>query len=67
MTRRLQPLLHVKKGLRAISFHAGVGVGLAVVGIYLAVISRHWLAAAALLAAAILMASVPLRLPRVRR
>lgn len=67
MTRRLQPLLHVKKGLRAISFHAGVGVGLAVVGMYLAVVSRHWLAAVALLVAAMLIASIPLRLPRVRR
>jgi hypothetical protein len=67
MTSRPWSVLNVKKGLRAISFHAGVGVGLLLVGIYLAVISHRWFAVAALVVVAIVVGSIPLCLPRVRK
>lgn len=66
MAHRFLAPFKVKKGLRAISFHAGLGAGLLAVGAYLAAINHHWLATAVFIIAAMAIASIPLRLPRIR-
>lgn len=49
---------------RFVSFDVGVIVGLLAVGAYLAIHSRHWIAAAFLLLAMVWTALVPLKLRR---
>ncbi len=64
MTPRLFSGIRVKKGLKAISFHAGLGVGLLAIGTYMAIGGRHWFAAGLLLLATIWIGSIPFRLQR---
>jgi hypothetical protein len=66
MACRLFGPITAKRGLRAISFHAGVAVGLLAIGAYLGAANHRWLATTVLVLAAIVVASIPLRLPPVR-
>jgi hypothetical protein len=66
MSYRLLGPITAKKGLRAISFHAGVAVGLLAIGAYLGAVNHRWLATAVLILAAMAVATIPLRLPPVR-
>jgi hypothetical protein len=66
MVRGLPFGLRLEKLPRFISFDAGVVAGLLGIGLYLAITTRHWLAAAFLLLGVLWMISIPIRL-RVRR
>jgi hypothetical protein len=47
---------------RFVSFDAGVVAGLLGIGIYLAILNRHWIAAAVLALGVLWMMSIPIRL-----
>jgi hypothetical protein len=62
MARRLPIAFRLEKMPRFISFDAGMVVGLLGIGIYLAILSRHWVAAAFLALGMLWMVSIPFRL-----
>jgi hypothetical protein len=66
MVRRLPFAFRLEKLPRFISFDAGVVAGLLGIGLYLAIVTRHWISAAFLLLGVLWMISIPIRL-RVRR
>ena len=62
MARKLPFEFSLKKMPRFVSFDAGVVAGLLGIAIYMAVSSRHWIAAAFLLLGALWVISIPFRL-----
>jgi hypothetical protein len=66
MTLKTTLVRLVEKMPRFVSFDAGVVAGLFGIGLYIAVVSRHWIAALFLILGAAWMISIPIRL-RLRR
>ena len=62
MARRLPIAFRLQKMPRFVSFDAGMIAGLLIIGIYLAIQSRHWIAAAFMALGVLWMASIPFRL-----
>jgi hypothetical protein len=62
MARRLPFGFRLEKLPRFVSFDAGVVAGLLGIGLYLAIVTRHWVAAAFLLLGVLWMISIPIRL-----
>ena len=66
MTRKLPFRISLERVPRFVSFDAGVVAALLGLGIYLAIVNRHWIAAAFLLVGVLWMISIPIRL-RIRK
>lgn len=66
MARKLPFGFSLERVPRFISFDAGVVAALLGIAIYLAILNRHWIAAAFLLLGALWIVSIPIRL-RVRK
>jgi hypothetical protein len=66
MVRRPPFGFRLEKLPRFIAFDAGVVAGLLGIGLYLAIVTRHWVSAAFLLLGVLWMISIPIRL-KVRR
>jgi hypothetical protein len=66
MARKLPFGISLERVPRFVSFDAGVVAALLSIGIYLAIVNRHWVAAAFFLLGVLWMISIPIRL-RVRK
>jgi hypothetical protein len=62
MSRKLPFEFTLKRVPRFVSFDAGAIAGLLSIGIYLAILNRHWIAAAFLGLGVLWMISIPIRL-----
>lgn len=62
MARKLPLRIRLERMPRFVSFDAGVVAGLLCIGGYLAISNRHWIAAAFLLAGALWMIWISIRL-----
>jgi hypothetical protein len=62
MMRRLAFAFKLQKRPRFISFDAGIVAGLLGIGIYLAILSRHWIATVFLALGVLFIVAIPIRL-----